>query len=181
MFVFWIIGGKTCLTWDCRMIRLRIWSAAALMIFGSLIDTLFHLRLMIIAAFQSVLAACLGRKCLDLLLSWVFLQSLSLSTWGGKPKRMTAELTGLRLAGRRNIPQRVTGPLLATCPGLNSWIIYWVIISFVHIGLKSSKGVFCLPVLLQRTKSYFWYVPRNICLPTVSNAKDNFFFFFLLS
>lgn len=36
-------------------------------------------------SFQSFLAVCLGRKCSDLLLSWVFLQPLSLKLWCWTP------------------------------------------------------------------------------------------------
>lgn len=51
---------------DCRMIRLRVWSAAALMVFGSLIDTLHCLRLMILAVFQVISCSLFREKALRL-------------------------------------------------------------------------------------------------------------------
>lgn len=50
---------------DCGMIRLRVWSAAALMVFGSLIDTLHCLRLMILAVFQVISCSLFREKALS--------------------------------------------------------------------------------------------------------------------
>lgn len=89
--------------------------------FGSLIGTLFHLRLMIIALFWSFLAVCLGRRCSDLLLSWVCLQPLSLHLWC----RTTGSGCGAdppAWAGRGKAPQGHR-PLLPTCPRLTRCVI----------------------------------------------------------
>lgn len=83
------------------MIRLRIWSAAALMIFGSLIDTLYCLGLIILCSFSDISRSLFREKTIISTFELVCLQPPSLSTCG-KLKQMTAELTSLLLTPKRN-------------------------------------------------------------------------------
>ena len=70
------------------MIRLRIWSAAALMIFGSLIDTLYCLGLIILCSFSDISRSLFREKTIISTFELVCLQPPSLSTCG-KLKQMT--------------------------------------------------------------------------------------------
>lgn len=71
---------------------------------------------MILAVFQSFLAVYLGRKYLDLLLSWICLWPLSVSACNGKPKQMDAEVTSLLLAAGRNSFSLSQRPFVGNLP-----------------------------------------------------------------